>query len=225
MGFFRKMYIVKYYLFKYLNIGIWKILSLIPIFRKIKETKGTQTPITFSLWFNQKVLGINRSAYWPVHRTSLVQGAENIIIGIETSPGLMPNCYIEACYTNVFIGDYTQIGPSVGILSSNHSLTDNRINESKGPIRIGNYCWLGMGCKILSGVQLGEYTVVGANAVVTKSFPNGYCVLAGNPAKVIKEIPKDKCTRHESKHKYVGYIKADNFQKYKNRNLNICAEF
>jgi acetyltransferase-like isoleucine patch superfamily enzyme len=221
----KKIYILKYYLFKFLKIIYWNFLSIIPIFRKIRETKGTQTPITFSIWFYQKILGINKYAYWPVHRTSLIQGIDNIIIGIETSPGLMPNCYIEACYDNIFIGDYTQIGPSVGILSSNHSLTDNRVNESKGPIKIGKYCWLGMGCKILSGVELGDYTVVGANAVVTKSFPAGYCVIAGNPAKIIKEIPKEKCIKHESKYKYIGYLKAKDFEIFKLKNLKKCVEF
>jgi len=196
-------------------------LRIFPIFRKIQSTRKTQTSITFSLWFHQKVLGVNKKAYWPVHRTSLVQGEKNILIGIETSPGLMPNCYIEAVCTKVVIGDYTQIGPDVGILSSNHSLTDNRISEVKGPIIIGKYCWLGMGSRILSGVQLGDYTVVGANAVVTKSFPEGFCVLGGNPARVIKKINKEDCVFHKSENEYIGYFKAADFEKYKNKHLTI----
>lgn len=202
---------------KYFNF----LLLVFPLFRKIRDTKGTQTPISFSLWFHQKVLGINKDAYWPVHRTSLVQGPKNILIGIETSPGLMPNCYVEAVYNTITIGDYTQIGPGVGILSSNHKLTDNRKSNIKGPVKIGKYCWLGMGSRILSGVELGDYTIVAANAVVTKSFPEGYCVLAGNPAKVVKTIPKDECVFHTSKNEYIGYFKVTDFGAYKLKNINV----
>jgi acetyltransferase-like isoleucine patch superfamily enzyme len=219
-----KFKIISYYTLLYSKLLVKNVLSIFPIFRKIYATKHTQTPITFSVWFYQKILGINKSAYWQMHRTSLVHGAENVILGIETSPGLMPNCYIEACYNNIFIGDYTQIGPNVGIMGSNHALTDNRVNVSKGNINIGKYCWLGMGSRILPGVTLGEYTVVGANAVVTKSFPEGYCVIAGNPATIVKLIPKEACVLHESKNKYVGYIEYSKFENFKNKHLNICAE-
>ncbi len=212
---------IKFRLTYYPKMYLKNALRVFPIFRKIEKTRGTQTPITFSMWFYQKVLGINRGAYWPVHRTSLVQGEKNILIGIETSPGLMPNCYIEAVYTNITIGDYTQIGPSVGILSSNHSLTNNRISEVKGPISIGRYCWLGMGSRILSGVTLGDYTIVGANAVVTKSFPEGYCVLGGNPAKVIKRLNRNECVFHRSAQEYVGYYSVPEFELYKKKHLNI----
>lgn len=219
-----KIRIIKYYALLYFNSFSRKALSIFPIFKKIYATKSTQTPITFSVWFFQKVLGINRKAYWQMHRTSLVHGSNNVILGIETSPGLMPNCYIDACYNNIFIGDYTQIGPNVGLLGSNHALTDNRINVTKGPIKIGKYCWLGMGSRILPGVKLGDYTVVGANAVVTKSFPDGFCVIGGNPAKLIKYIPKEECVLHESKNKFVGYIHSEDFENYKRKYLNICAE-
>ena len=73
-------------------------------------------------------------------------------------------------------------------------------------------------------MELGDYTVVAANAVVTKSFTDGYCVLAGSPAKVIKLIDKAECIFHKSKNEYIGYIKATDFEKYKEKNLNICVE-
>ena len=39
----------------------------IPIIRIMKETQDTQTPVRFGMWFLQKVMGFNRSPYWPVH--------------------------------------------------------------------------------------------------------------------------------------------------------------
>ena len=55
------------------------------------------------------------------------------------------------------------------------------------PIKIGDYCWLGMNTLVMSGVELGPSTIVGGGSIVTKSFPEGYCVIAGNPAKVIRK--------------------------------------
>jgi len=57
--------------------------------------------------------------------------------------------------------------------------------ESKGPVTIGDGCFLGYRVAILPGVTLGEHCVVGVNAVVTRSFP-AYTMLAGAPARAIK---------------------------------------
>jgi acetyltransferase-like isoleucine patch superfamily enzyme len=184
-----------------------------------KETSGTQTPINFDLWYNQKVLGHCYSAYWPVHPTSLVGNPKNICCGIETSPGYSPGCYIQS-KGKVFIGDYTQIGPNVGIISSNHSLYDNS-EHVISEIVIGKYCWIGMGSIILPGVFLGDYTIVGAGSIVTKSFRDGYCVVAGNPAKIIKLLNPSDCKEHKSLFEYNGYIKNSNFQLYRTRHLSI----
>jgi acetyltransferase-like isoleucine patch superfamily enzyme len=57
--------------------------------------------------------------------------------------------------------------------------------ESKGPIRIGNKCFLGYRVAVMPGVTLGEGCVVGINSVVTKSFP-AFSMLAGAPAKLVR---------------------------------------
>jgi acetyltransferase-like isoleucine patch superfamily enzyme len=195
----------------------WLFIRVIPFTRCIYETRNTQTPISFRYWFYQKVLGINRSAYWQVHFTSIVTYPKNVVIGIETSPGMMPGCYIQGM-GKVEIGDYTQIATNVGIISSNHDLYDtNKHIESS--VKIGKYCWLGMNSVILPGVELGDFTIVGAGSVVTKSFKDGYCVVAGNPAKVIKLLEKEKCIGYQSIHKYNGYIPNSKFEKFKEKYL------
>lgn len=55
----------------------------------------------------------------------------------------------------------------------------------KGPVRLKEGCWLGIGVVILPGVTVGRNAVVAANSVVTKSVPD-YSVVGGIPAKVIK---------------------------------------
>lgn len=203
----------------YLPRFIEKMLSLFPKYSFFRETKNTQTPVTFSLWFHQKVLGYNRTAYWPVHHSSVIGGAENVIAGIETCPGYMPGCYIQA-KGRIEIGDYTQISANVGLISSNHSIVDTR-QHLVDEIVIGKYCWIGMGAVILPGVTLGDFTVVGAGSIVTKSFPKGYVVIAGNPATPIKEISRKSCVPFRSENEYNGYIKASKFSKYREENLNF----
>ncbi|MFN4893917.1 MAG: acyltransferase [Bacteroidota bacterium] len=187
--------------FKKYLISILKYISLL---RQIIETQSTQNPITFRLWFFQKVIGFNRKCYWPVHHSSVVNNPEYIYIGIDSSPGYMNGCYIQGS-GKIYIGNYVQIGPNVGIISSNHSLYDSRESEPK-PVVIGDYCWLAMGVTVMPGVILGPHVTVGSGAVVTKSFESGYCVIAGNPAKKIKDLDPTLCVNYENDYKYHGYL-------------------
>jgi carbonic anhydrase/acetyltransferase-like protein (isoleucine patch superfamily) len=201
------------------NKLIFRFYHKFSFFDFVQETKNTQTPISIENWYNQKILNKNGAPYWPCHETSLIQGWRNIYCGIETCPGYSPGNFISAHEGKIYIGDYTQIAPNVGIIASNHSLHDNRLFESKD-IHIGKYCWIGMGAIILPGVVLGDYTVVGAGAIVTKSFEEGYQVIGGNPARVIKKIDPEKCVFHESEIKYNGYIKNSEFESFRKRELN-----
>jgi acetyltransferase-like isoleucine patch superfamily enzyme len=180
-----------------------------------------QNTINFEFWFKQKVLnfGGNKNAYWPVHWTSQVYDVENILIGIDAYPGIMKGCYIQG-KGGITIGDYTQVAPNVVIVSANHDLYDSR-KHLKKPVKIGKYCWIGAGAKIMPGVELGDWTIVGAGAVVTKSFPDGYCVLGGVPAKVVKVLEKEKCIPFTNKIPYIGYIRYDKFQQYRKKYLKV----
>lgn len=195
-------------------------MRLLKYFRFIKETRNTQTPITFKMWFIQRIFGFNKSAYWPMHHSSYVVMSSRVLCGIETCPGYMPGCYIQAI-NGVLIGDYTQISANVGLISSNHSVVDNRSHKKASPISIGKYCWIGMNSVILPEVELGDFTIVGAGSIVTKSFPEGYCVIAGNPAKKIRDLSRDECVSHKSQHEYNGYIKNQDFDAFKKRYLYI----
>lgn len=197
------------------------LIMRIPYFQFIRYTTDHQCQITFSMWFRQKVLNIgdNRSAYWPVHPTSKVVNPKNIHAGVDTCPGFMGGCYIQGI-GKIYIGDYTQIAPNVVIISANHDLYDSR-KHIPGEVRIGKYCWIGAGAKIMPGVALGDFTIVGAGAVVTKSFDKGFCVIAGNPAKIIKELDKGLCVPFSYKVEYNGYLRADKFQLFKSKKLNV----
>jgi maltose O-acetyltransferase len=98
------------------------------------------------------------------------------------------NCIVlDVC--RVQIGDYTQFGPGVQILTPLHPMDAalRRKQEYGAPIEIGSDVWVGGGALILPGVRIGAKTVIGAGSVVTRDVPGGV-LAAGNPCRVIRDI-------------------------------------
>ena len=182
-------------------------LSRLPYFHFLRGTSKNPHPITFRIWFFQKVLGFNKNAYWPMHFTSKVVGVQNIQVGIGTYPGYNPGVYIQGTGT-LTIGNYTHVGQNSGILSGGHDMY-NHLEPTKSHTRIGDYCWIGMNAIILPGVTLGNHTIVAAGSVVTKSFVGGNVVIGGNPAKILKELNPDEMNPYEYAHKYIGYYREE----------------
>jgi len=94
------------------------------------------------------------------------------------------NCVILDV-VEVVIGDRTQIGPGVQILTADHPReAAGRASglEFARPVRIGRNVWIGGGAIILPGVSVGDDAVIGAGSVVTRDVPAGATAL-GNPAR------------------------------------------
>lgn len=143
-------------------------------------------------FFFRKILRQNARVKWAIHHTSTIHSPEKLVKGRHTWPGDSPGVYINA-FNGIMVGDYTNIGPNVAIVSANHDFINNDVHLGAAPIEIGRFCWIGAGAVILPGVKLGDFTMVGAGAIVTKSAEEGYCVLAGNPAKVIRTLDREAC--------------------------------
>lgn len=115
-----------------------------------------------------------------------------IVIGKNIHMGI--NCHITAI-ESVVIGDDVLLGSNVLVSDNNHGCfkTDyaippvNRRLHSKGPVHIGNNCWLGDNVAVLSGVSIGEGCIIGANSVVTCDIPP-YSVAVGSPARVVNSV-------------------------------------
>lgn len=105
-------------------------------------------------------------------------------------------CIHEACYINAVggltIGDNVSIGHGSDILTFNHQWHDIskpiKYNEVvKKSVTIGNDVWIGVGSKIMAGVNIGDRTIVAAGAVVTKDVKT-HTIVGGCPARFIKSI-------------------------------------
>ena len=87
---------------------------------------------------------------------------------------------------DVTIGENTQIGPNVQILTADHprDIETRRSGLEFGrPVRIGRDVWIGGGAIILPGVTIGDDAVIGAGSVVTRDVAAGTTVF-GNPARL-----------------------------------------
>lgn len=218
-------YFYKFFLFLFYGRVYNWVVDVFSVFKPVKETRGNESPNSFSQFLRFKALGNNSGPYWTIHKTSTFQGSwKNVYVGIDASPGISPGCYIQAI-GKIFIDDYAQIAPNVGLISANHFMLDIR-KHVKGEIRIGKYSRIGMGSVILPGVTLGDFTTVAAGSVVTKSFQSGYCVIAGNPAEIVQDYSSNqgiisKFIRYKNEFEYNGFIPATQFEEFRKTYLNI----
>ena len=98
------------------------------------------------------------------------------------------NCTVlDVC--RVIVGDYTQFGSGVQILTPLHPLNAalRRKQEYGAPVTIGSDVWVGSGAIILPGVRIGSRTVIGAGSVVSRSLPENVLAV-GNPCRVVRDI-------------------------------------
>ena len=90
----------------------------------------------------------------------------------------------------IYIGDYTMIGPNVTIATAGHPVLPELRQEAYQfniPVHIGKNVWIGAGVIILPGVTVGDNTVIGAGSVVTKDIPSDV-VAVGKPCRVLRPI-------------------------------------
>jgi acetyltransferase-like isoleucine patch superfamily enzyme len=98
--------------------------------------------------------------------------------------------YLTSC-NSITIGNGTVLSEHVYVTDLNHGFDPEggpimkQSLTSKGPVCIGENCFLGYRASVMPGVTLGNWCIVGANSVVTKSFP-AYSMIVGQPAQVIR---------------------------------------
>lgn len=127
-----------------------------------------------------------------LHPVQLHLVAPNAVIEMEEGSGISGSSLI--CCSRISIGKYTIIGPNTLLYDSEgHNYVPGRgwtkhdIRTGR-PITIGDECYIGANCIILSGVTIGNNCVVSAGCVITEDVPAGHKA-SGNPA-VYTPLPK-----------------------------------
>lgn len=122
------------------------------------------------------------------HSSMLLTYGGDIILGESSSVNPFTIIYGHGGTT---IGKGVRIAAHSTIIPANHILGDvitplyKKGVTAKG-ISIGDFSWIGTGCRILDGVEIGKHVVVGAGSVVNKSISD-FSIAVGIPAKEIKK--------------------------------------
>jgi acetyltransferase-like isoleucine patch superfamily enzyme len=125
---------------------------------------------------------------------SIFGGPDNLLeLGKDSYVGM--HTIINGFAAKLIIGENVSIAQNVNIMvdsGPNASPSMQRIFPlEKGPVRIGNNCWIGASVIIMPKVTLGEYCIVAANSYVNKSFPS-FSIIGGNPAKLLRLFTEEE---------------------------------
>ncbi len=123
-------------------------------------------------------------------RCSIFGGPENLLeIHEHTYIGM--NTIINGFVEKVIIGAHVSIAQEVSIICDSGPNASPQLQRvfpmEKGPITIGNHCWIGAFSMIMPNVTLGDFCVVAAKSFVKNSFP-AYSIIGGVPAKLIRKM-------------------------------------
>jgi acetyltransferase-like isoleucine patch superfamily enzyme len=116
-------------------------------------------------------------------------GSPDNLLEVGTCSYIGMNSILNGFVAKLKIGTNVSIAQNVNIMvdsGPNASPSMQRIFPlERGPVIIGNNCWIGASAIIMPNVSLGEYCIVAANSFVNMSFP-AFSIIGGNPARLIR---------------------------------------
>ena len=154
---------------------------------------GSDVEIDPSSSINNVVIGDNVKI---AKRCSIFGGPENQLeIGEGSYVGM--NSILNGFAAKLIIGKNVSIAQGVNIMVDSGPNASKPMQKlfpiEKGPVTIGNHCWIGVNAVIMPHVELGEYCIVAANSYVNKSFP-AFSIIGGTPARLIRTFNKEEQT-------------------------------
>lgn len=133
-----------------------------------------------SLW---RILGVSLGHNSTLHTGVRVFDPRNIQVGEGTIIGYA--CFLDG-RAPLQIGNHVDIASEVMIYNQEHDLNASDFHAVDGPVKIGDYVFIGPRAIILPGVTIGRGAVVAAGAVVTKDV-EPFAIVGGVPARFIAE--------------------------------------
>lgn len=146
------------------------------------------------LSYYRYIMGFKIGKGSSIHIGTKFNCAKNLEIGI--------NCTInQYCRLDnrggIFIKNNVSISPYVKIITADHDIYTLNLEGRNKPIVIEDYCFLGIDCLILAGVNLAKGTVVGAKSLINKST-EPFDIQYGIPAKLKGKRSKDSINYNAS---------------------------
>ncbi len=161
-------------------------------------TLGSDVEIDPSTSFNNVIIG----DYVKIAKRCSIFGSPNNLLEIGANSIISMNSIINGFAAKVTIGKNVGIGQNTNIMADSGPTNSPEMLKvfplEKGPINIGDHCWIGASVIIMPNVSLGNYCVVAANSFVNKSFPT-FSIIGGNPAKLIRNFTKEEIKKIQGK--------------------------
>jgi acetyltransferase-like isoleucine patch superfamily enzyme len=154
-------------LFRFFSMKNWQPFRLESGLDLTVEHGSVEVGRGTHLWQNVKISAVGTPGAPAVVRIGKHSG-----FGVRTA--------IHACKL-VEIGSHVRTSWDVVFLENNYH------SNSKGPIRVEDYAWIGCRAIILSGVTVGYGAIVAAGSVVTKDVAP-HTLVAGNPARKVRDL-------------------------------------
>lgn len=140
-------------------------------------------PLHFVRKFFYILSGIELPLDSTIHIGANFFNPSNIIIGHDTIIG--DHCFLDG-RASLTIGNHVGIASQVLIYNDEHDINSLDYGNSFGPVKIGDYVFIGPRAIILPNITIGTGAVVAAGAVVTKDIPD-FEIWGGVPAKKISD--------------------------------------
>lgn len=141
--------------------------------------------IVFSLKLQGAKIGVNSV----VRNNIFINYPKKLTVGYNTTLGPYSKFFI---YSDLIIGDDTEIGPSLHVQTNDHLIHDCKLPLGKQgsdtkKIEIGSGVFIGANVTILKGVKIADLCIIAAGAVVVKDTESGF-IYGGVPAAKIAKV-------------------------------------
>lgn len=129
-----------------------------------------------------------------ISKYSSVFGAPTHQIKIGNDTKVSSDCFLNGFDALLEIGERCGISRHTHILTGSGPWSkkmEKAFPVVRGPVKIGDDCWIGADSIIMPNVTLGEFCIVAGNSFVSKSFP-AFSIIGGNPAKLIRTFTEEE---------------------------------